>query len=268
MAAVIPWWKTPWVAVPIFGASAAAGVTVAALTRREDAAPPRRCPGAGVDGGVVEGIEYAEFRSAGGSPEETLPMLVVLHGRGMTGSQMGALATALPVKARIVSPLGMHPSDDGGFQWADPTGVVPLHEDAGVLYNFLEEVRRCRPTIGKPVVAGYDEGAEVAYLIAADEPNLVSGVVGAAGRPHLDLGAVRAPTVALHGMADEVLPHTEVQDAWRTMVSEGAPVRFIRMFGVGHSFAGALQIKLWQEASRLLAIADPSRESGTQTPSG
>jgi predicted esterase len=195
-------------------------------------------------------------------------MLVVLHGRGSTGAELADLATAIPIKARIIAPLGPYPSEGGGFQWSDPAGVVELAEDAGFLYNFLEQIRRCRPTAGKPVVAGYDQGAEVAYLIAADEPVLVSGVVGAGGRPHPELGNVRAPTVALHGMVDEVVPYAAVKEGWDAMVAAGAPLRFIRMFGVGHSFAGALQIKLWQEASRLLAVADPSREIGTRTPSG
>ncbi len=251
-AVTVPWWQTPWVAAPILAAAAATGAGIAALTRDERPPGPPPCPNVGTDGGIVAGVEYAERLSGGAAPDETLPMLVLLHGRGMTGGEIADLAAALPVKARIIAPLGGYPSG-AGFQWSDPELTVPIVEDAGAIANFLEVVPRCRPTVGKPVLAGYDEGAEVAYIIAADDPGLVTGVVGAAGAPHPELGLVRAPTVVLHGIKDDVLPYTDVEQVWKAMVAADAPVRVLRMFGVTHSFAGALQIKLWQETSRMLA---------------
>lgn len=254
MATVIPWWRTGWVAVPIYAAAGLTGVLVGAL--RAPAAPPSPplCPGIGPEGGRLEGVDYTERRSGGAEANAALPMLVVLHGGGMTDLQMAELARAIPFKVRIIAPRGFYPDQGGGFLWRDPEHVVNFDEDVGGLASFLEQVRRCRPTHGLPVLAGYDQGADVVYQVAADDPALVAAVVGAGGEP--PTGPVRAPTVALHGVNDEVVEFARIHNEWHERIARREPVKFLRMFGVDHSFAGALQIKLWQESTRLLA--DPS----------
>lgn len=253
--AVTPWWQTGWVALPILTLSGLAGAAVGAWRHAtRPPVPPELCPGLRDDGGVLEGVEYEERRSGGAKANETLPMVIVLHGANMSAAHVAELATAIPIKARIIAPAGWYGVPGQGSQWRDPTGQVPLDEDAGALANFLEQVRRCRHTVGKPVVAGYDQGADVAYILAVDDPGLVAAVVGAGGVP--PSRRVQAPTVVLHGIKDQVVPFGPAREAWHQQVADGAPVRFLSMFGVDHSFAGALQIKLWQEVSELLA--DPA----------
>lgn len=243
-----PWWNTPWVAVPIFVAAGVGGAFLAAMTRARPSPP--LCPGLTTDGGVLDGVEYVERRSGGAQAGETLPMLVVFHPPGLTAEHMAELATAISTPARVIAPRAFHETAGHGLAWRDPTGKVPFDEDVGSLANFLEQVRRCRPTQGLPVLAGYDQGADVAFQVAVDDPGLVAAVVGAGGTPPAQ--SVRAPTVVLHGMKDAVVPYEATHEAWLAQIALNAPVRFLRMFGVDHSFAGALQIKLWLEAQRLL----------------
>lgn len=254
MATLTPWWRTGWVALPVFAAAAAVGAGTAALVAGPAPLPPPLCPDVGPDGGRVEGLDYVERRTEGAEADAPLPMLVLLHGSGMTDHQMAELASGIPVPARLIAPRGFYADAGGGFSWRDAAGQVTLAEDAGSFSNFLEQIRRCRPTRGLPVVAGYDQGADLAYEIAVEDPKLVAAVVGAGGEVPRRL--VRAPTVALHGVKDTVASFPRIHNEWQVQISKGAPVRLLRMFGVDHSFAGALQIKLWQESARLLA--DPS----------
>jgi len=262
IAGVVPWWNTWWVALPVWTAAGIAGMALAAR-RRISPPPPPLCEGVEMDGGHLEGIDYVELRSGKAGAELTLPMLVVLHGGSLTAAGIGNLAaTGIPVKARVIAPSGFYvaPGDDGEGHatWTDPSGEMPLREDASQLASFLEQIRRCRPTVGKPVIAGYDEGADLAYLLAVQHPDLVDSVVMAGGMPDLVAGLPAAPVRGLHGQKDEVYPYDEARDAYHELIASGAPVHFLRMFGVGHSFAGALQIKLWQEASRALAALGES----------
>lgn len=253
-SSVTPWWQTGWVALPILGGAALAGAGAAALRVGSPPPAPPLCPDIDTRGGVLEGIEYVERQSGGASPNETLPMLVVFHGAGMTAPHMAELATAIPVKARIVAPVGFYPVE-GGAVWRDPRHESPLDEDAASFASFLEQIRRCRPTVGLPVLAGYDQGADMAYQVAVEYPDLVTGVVGAGGRAPRDI--VGAKTVVLHGVDDQIVPFPPEHEIWLTIIAQGAPVRVVRMFGVGHSFAGALQIKTWQEATRMLVDPRP-----------
>lgn len=247
----LPWWHTWWVAPPILLGAGLVGLSVAALTRhlQPPPAPPPLCPEIDDRGGTLEGIAYVETRSGGAGAEDLLPMVVALHGAGMTSKQMASLASSIPARARIIAPQGFYPNDEGGHRWTDPTGEVPILDDATSLANFLEQLRRCRPTVGKPILVGYDEGADVAYAIAVDSPLLVSAVVGAGGRAP-EHGTALVQTVAIHGEDDEVVPYAPQAEIWHRMIGDGAPVRLLRMPAVGHSFAGALQIKTWQEAAR------------------
>lgn len=248
-AATIPWWKTGWVVAPIWLTAGLLGAGVAALTSSPSPSPPL-CPGVTMDGGHLEGIDYVERRSGKAGAELTLPMLVVLHGGGKNPALMADLAASgIPVKARIIAPTGFYE----GPHWRDPKLQIPLREDAPQLAAFLEQIRRCRPTVGRPVVAGYDEGADLAYLLAVQQPDLVSQVILAGGMPDIVAGLPVAHVLGLHGMKDEVASYELANNAYHALIASGAPVRFLRMLGVDHSFAGALQIKLWQESARALA---------------
>lgn len=255
-----PWWKTGWVAVPILLGAAGVGAGIAALRRVPPS--PSLCPGVDAYGGELEGIGYVERRSGGAGQELTLPMVIVLHAGGYNPVAMAERAAeGIPVPSRVIAPTGFYivgdEAGEGHAYWRDQTGQIPLREDAPQLAGFLEQIRRCRPTYGKPVIAGYDEGADLAYLLAAELPDLIDVAIMAGGMPDLQAGPPRAPVVGLHGVKDTVVPYDQAHAAYHELLAAGAPVRFLRMFGVDHSFAGALQIKLWQEAARALDALTP-----------
>jgi predicted esterase len=259
----MPWYQTGWVAIPVIASSAVAGVALAALRQPPPSSPPLCPPTITPDGGQLEGVSYVEARSGGAGPRDWLPMLVVLHAGGGNPRTMAEQAAGgIPVPARVIAPTGFQlvadQAGEGHWHWRDPTGKIPLSDAAAGLASFLEQIRRCRPTYGKPVVAGYDEGADLAYLLAVEEPGLVAQVIMAGGIPDVAAGAPKAPVFGLHGRKDEVASFDQAQAAYHQLVAAGAPVGFLPMFGVDHSFAGALQIKLWQESARALADQVPA----------
>ena len=171
-------------------------------------------------------------------PKYSLDDLFGLAGR--TAVITGAAGVLCGEMARALAELGVN------------VAILDLREDAAQITSFLEQIRRCRPTIGKPVIAGYDEGADLGFLLAVQQPDLVSTVIMAGGMPDVAAGLPTAPVLGLHGVKDDVVPYDAARNAYHGLIAAGAPVRFLRMFGVSHSFAGALQIKLWHEAARAL----------------
>lgn len=258
-----PAWNTPWIAVPLWGVAVLAGIGIAEARVRSGAVhvpPPPSCPPTfDPAGGDLGDVTYVERRSGGAGPHALLPLLVVLHPRDTDPAAFADwVALHLPKPARIVAPFGFFPNGDAAQErrWTDfpPTDPVYSKElaDAAVgLAAFLDVIRRCRPTLGEPIVAGYGEGAAMAYAVATESPELVAVAVGAAG-PLLG-DPPRAPTVVIHGRDDAVVPYDPVAAAVAAYASAGAPVQIVPMTGVGHSFAGALAVRWLDEVAKDLA---------------
>lgn len=266
--APLPWWRTPWLAVPVWGTATLVGIAVAEhrlRTRPPSPSgrwePPPACPATfDANEGVLGGVGYQEFRTRGGKEQDQLPMVVALHGRDSTPMEIAAALSALPVPARVIVPAGFEPSDQSAMprRWVDVPSSSPdfpqaLADTAVELDEFLSLLPVCRPTLGLPVVAGYDEGATLAYTVAAEEPDLLGAAVGAGGAISAAwTGQPRVATTVIHGRDDGVFPYAAVSEAVASMVGAGAPITLVPMTGVGHSFSGALQLKWIAEVARAL----------------
>lgn len=263
--AVEPWWKTRWIALPIFAAAAVAGGVAAAVARRrsppDGPGTPDWChPGVGILGGQLEDVDYVELRTGDAGPDEPLPMVIALHTRGMKAERIAEFASGLPGKVRVIAPVGFE--DAGlGHSWTatkpdDPKYGAELQDVAAYLVNFIEAIQQCRPTLGKPVVSGYSGGADLAFALAAEAGGQLGGSVGAAGWFPPGVGPVTSPVVVVHGRNDTAVPYdrTANEVAARIGTTPGEPIQLVPMEGVGHSFAGALQIK-WLEQTAKAAAA-------------
>lgn len=258
-----PWYRSWWVALPVAAAAVGVGVWLWARNRKVPIGAVPLCAETFDDtGGVIQDVEYLEFRPTGIGQQTALPMIILLVDGDPTG--IVAALLDLPVPVRVIVPRPLVEVDDGIERWfassrTDASSYAQEVSDAAMhLATFVEQVPRCVPTRGLPIIAAYDRGADVAYALAAEVPAAVSAVVGAAGLASSELGTIAAPTTAIHGRDDDVVPYEGAAWSVSQMIGQGAPISWVPMSGVGHSFAGALQVR-WLQAVAAAAQAQAAR---------
>jgi polyhydroxybutyrate depolymerase len=164
-----------------------------------------------------------------------LPLLLVLHGVGGTGTAMRSLGferLAAATGAVVVYPDANGPSWNDGRPGMDPLVVNPADDVA-----FLREVvRRSVADLGvdpnRVAVAGYSNGALMAARAACDMADTLSAAVLVAGAGPRDVAqrcrpSRPVPVMVVFGTADSVVPYEGGQVAPYGGKSRGqvAPVR-------------------------------------------
>ena len=158
-----PWYRSPWtIGTVVVGAGGLLGVgVVRAATRRVD------CSGVGPEGGTVAGVRYLERLRGGASSDERLPMVIVLHGLGGTPEGYAGGFGGIG-KARVILPQGAY-EGGGGFKWwehglhdivlhGSQSDIDEWNAASARLSEFIRQITRCRPTLGKPIVTGSSQG--------------------------------------------------------------------------------------------------------------
>lgn len=208
------------------------------------------------DGGIVQGVEFIERYSgdAATRPNDALPLVVGLHDASQSPEELASILELLPLPARLVIPRAFDPT--GWLQpdlWPEATDAQLLEDAAAAIAEFLRDLPLCRPTAGLPLLVGYGKGGDLAYAVASEASELVRRVIGAAGSLPSSFPPVRAPTTFIHGRDDEVALFATTRDRVIAMLADGAPITWVPMTGVTHSFAGALQIRWLEEIASALA---------------
>jgi phospholipase/carboxylesterase len=243
------WWRSPYFLVP---ATIAAGTLLGVGIVH---AMPYRCPPLGPQGGVLEGVRYLERMRGGASPDEEVPMVVVLHSLGGTpegyAGGLGGIG-----KARLILPEGQYDKDSGkswfgkGLHAVVEAGNTPealqIWRDAGDrLARFIDAIRQCRPTLGDPIVTGSSQGGEASLLIATEHRHLVHGAVVVNGdMPEPLWSRKMAPTLMIHGTGDTTVPYAWAKAHAEAVIAQGAPLRFESYPSSGHDVTKA-ESKEW-----------------------
>ena len=128
---------------------------------------------------------------------------------------------------------------------------------------FAEAIARDRPTLGRPVIGGFSQGAMLTTVIAARSPDALGAgfpiggflpddvePVAAAGRP--------VPLHVFHGEVDEIISVEAARDTVRRLRAAGHDVTLKTYPGLGHGidrrlledFAAAADAALAAEAAR------------------
>lgn len=248
------------------GALAGAGVVVWGVRRARGPAqprlPPADCSRVESGGGHLAGFRYVERVTPGADPESPLPMIVLFHSRGSRPeNHAGMFYNSLGFPVRVLLPEGPHEIGKNRSWTTRPSRTKEQDawadelEDLGTdLARFLHDAVECRPTVGRPVVAGSSEGGHVAYLMATLYPSMVAGSAPVAGYlPESLWDADMAPTIAFHGERDTAVPYARTQRYWETMDAEGAPIRYRSFLDVGHSVPSSVG-RAWRDALRELMV--------------
>jgi phospholipase/carboxylesterase len=182
---------------------------------------------------------------------ESLPMVVMIHGRGADMNDLADLAPMLDAAGgcRFVfpnapKPFEPYPGMTMGWTWFE--GWPPQHasivESRETMLRFLDEVAEKYPTPeGKLIVGGFSQGALMALDTGLRTPKPIAAIIAMSGGLYeQDLPDLRAhaatPVLMAHGTADEVVPVTYARRARRILEDAGLAVEY-HEYPMGHQVA-------------------------------
>jgi phospholipase/carboxylesterase len=226
----------------------------------------------------AEGFYTSEVNAAGGQPVRTFlptgyepnyayPLLVFFHGHGGCEEQVLRLAPRLSrrnyicISLRGPQTLGPRPDGRIGYSWgADGRCDAPTED---YVLGAIQQTRRSYHVHSERIyLAGFCEGATLAYRLALQYPERFAGVVALNGAmprhggPLLRLPAARSLRVLIgHGIANAVVPLAMARQDYRLFYSAGMDVRMN-----GYSTTHRLHPDMLRDVNRWVidSITNPS----------
>jgi phospholipase/carboxylesterase len=131
----------------------------------------------------VSDIIFRERKPAGEGP---YPLILMLHGWTGNEQSMGVFVPRLPESAWLVMPRGIYVSPRGGYSWfREQEEKWPWVDDfrpaMDALFELLVPENFPGIDLGSFNVAGFSQGAALAYALAFLYPQKVDAVAGLAG---------------------------------------------------------------------------------------
>jgi phospholipase/carboxylesterase len=175
------------------------------------------------------------FLPTGYEPRYAYPLLVFFHGHGGNEEQILRLAPRLSrrnyISIGLRGPIALGPRRQGrlGFSWGD------LRQDSVIeeyLVRAVEQTRRSYHVHSERIyLAGFGEGATLAYRLGLSLPEKLGGVISfngalpSQGRPLFRLPALRRLRVFIgHGIANSVVPLSLARRDFRLLYAAGVQV--------------------------------------------
>lgn len=191
-------------------------------------------------------IRYIERVTGGAGAEETLPLVVAIHGLGDKPEHFQDAFQGVAFKARFVFPAGFDRFGDG-WSWfpigsmREPARFAEVtRASADRLVQAIEELSRARPTKGKPIVTGFSQGGMLSFTIAACHPDAITAAFPLSGTlaPSLvptSWPGFKPPVHAYHGTADDRVGIDGARAAIARFKELGVPAEITEYPGVGHA---------------------------------
>lgn len=175
------------------------------------------------------------FAPIGYEPRYPYPLIVYLHGQGGNEEQILRLAPRVSRRNYVAIGLrgpvctGLNRRGSLGFSWGDASHLPMIEE---YLFGAIQQTRRHYHIHSERIIlAGFAEGATLAYRMAMQFPEKFNGVIALNGhmpradRPLLRLDAMRSLRVFIgHGIANSVVPASLVRADRRLLWSAGVEV--------------------------------------------
>lgn len=177
------------------------------------------------------------FLPTGYEPNYPYPLLVFFHGQGGNEEQILRLAPRLSRRNYICiglrGPQSLGPRADGrlGYAWGSDGRSDAMMED--YVIRAVEQTRRNYHIHSERIyLAGFCEGATLAYRLGLTFPERIAGIISLNGAmtrrggPLFRLPQVRELRVLIgHGIANSVVPLTLAREDFRLFYSAGVAVR-------------------------------------------
>jgi phospholipase/carboxylesterase len=229
--------------------------------------------------GHVAGLAYIEVVLGDADPEDELPLVVYLHGRGDRPRVPGGPFLDTPGAIRLFIPRALERHGDG-YSWL-PTyarsGQYELFASALVdaaahVARAIRAFVRIRPTRGQPIVVGFSQGGHLAWALAVLHPDVVGSAFPLAGWlpaslvPETLREGVAYPSIrSLHGALDHPVPVELTRETTRLLRERGLSVELVEVDGVGHEMTHEMDARF--HAWLVAALAPPaSRETQPAEP--
>jgi phospholipase/carboxylesterase len=166
----------------------------------------------------------------GSNPE--LPAVILLHGWSGDENIMGVFETLLPEEVSIVSPCGIYPVDDGGYNWvsgdrSSKSSISDFSRSADSLMTMLEDLNRQYDlNQNNLVLMGFSQGAALAFATTVLGRIKPAAIISLAGfLPQGELKNVKGlPVYWGHGLFDRLVPIERARDAVQALKRAGADV--------------------------------------------
>lgn len=135
--------------------------------------------------------------------------VVCMHGFGSTPENMGAACQSFG-KNRYILPRGPYDYMDG-YGWYNVVKSDSQHREETIkkMVGFVKEMKK-KYSFDKCFLLGFSQGAELAFKIALQNPELFKGAVGIVGWLATDVciseKSKKLPVLAINGSRDFVLP--------------------------------------------------------------
>ncbi len=185
---------------------------------------------------AVQDRPLRTFLPIGYEPNYPYPLLVFLHGQGSSEEQILRLAPRLSRRNYIcIAPRGPHAlatRKDGrpAYGWGPDEQDDPLVEE--YIFRSIEQTRRHLHVHSERIyLAGFREGAALAYRIGLMYPERFGGVISLNGSmprhggPRLRLPEVRKLRVLIgHGIANAIIPLAMAKQDYRLFYTAGLQV--------------------------------------------
>jgi phospholipase/carboxylesterase len=221
---------------------------------------------AGCGGALQTGPLRSVERITAPTPDDALPWIVALHGRGGSAATFARAFERLPVPARVVlldAPITEAPGR-AWFTW--DWGAVGAGEQVRALVprieRVIDDIRAAHPGAPRPIVTGFSQGGMLAYALVARRPWLFAGAVPVSARllPHvlpLHVDAARAPPVhALHGSGDDVVSVESDRQSIDALRARGVRADLEVVGGATHHLEGGLLARFRAEVVAMLQRTD------------
>jgi len=189
----------------------------------------------------------------GPPPPGGWPLVIALHGMGMTAAQFSLVLNDLLLpKAAFLFPQGVYPYEirrDGkirvGYAWyvydgTDEPFRTTVARSEAHLMKLLERVSTDLPINQSHVhLLGFSMGAYLGYVVALRNSERFAGLVAIGGRMKDEFvadnleSARRFPVLIVHGEKDRAVALERARGTYETLLAHGFPVE-MRVFPVGH----------------------------------
>lgn len=222
---------------------------------------------------TVAGIRYLEMIVGSAKVEDSLPMVIAIHGLGDRPEHFAELMRGLSKPMRVILPAGIIDIEEG-FSWFDlrardpdvealATGVATA---ADKLTTFIDAISAARPTTGEPIITGFSQGGIVAFAIATRHPASIAAAYPVSGWlppplwPKASPKGEAPPIIALHGTSDKAVKFEPTKKAVARLQKLGYPVELKVYPEVGHQITEEMRIELWTQlhsSTAALAAGEP-----------